>query len=463
MYDVLVIGQGAAGLAAALSAAECNPKARIALMDRMPQAQAGGNTRWSPSNMRMKSLDEVSPNFEADMMSASKGRGDAAYFHALATLAPDTLAWAQTQGVRFQAMDYFLKAWPTRLQPVGKGAGILDAFVKSAKTKGVEFIYDCAAKRLLLNSENAVSGIETADGRTYSAKAVVLACGGFQGNLDMMREQFGDRATSLRPISPGTAHNDGEGIRMALAAGATPSGDWDGMHTEPVDPRSERHAALVLLYPYGILVDANGHRFFDEGGGLVHETWEELSRKIHFELPDSMAWTIVDSQAMEVAGYENAVRTEVPPLKADSLSELARLAGIDSTALEATVSRFNLACAPVTTQFDASKVDGLSTVDDLLPPKSNWAFPLHKPPFFAFPLAGAVVYTFGGLHTDLEARVSGANGPIPGLYAAGEITGHFYASAPNAVAVMRALVFGRIAGRNAIQMGSRNETAFSVS
>jgi tricarballylate dehydrogenase len=455
MYDVLVIGQGAAGLAAAISAAETDPQARIALMDRMPEAQAGGNTRFSPSNMRMKSVQEVSPNFEADMMAASKGRGDAAYFHELAARAPETMAWAQRQGLQFQTMDYFLKAWPTRIQPVGKGAGIIGAFLKTAKDKGIKFLHACQASKLLTDASNAITGVETADGRQFPSKAVVLASGGFQGNLEMMRKQFGDRAETLRPISPGTAHNDGEGIRMALAAGAVASGDWDGMHMEPIDPRSQRPAALVLVYPYGILVDGAGKRFFDEGGGLVHETWEELSRMIHFDLPASVAWTIVDSQAKDVPGYDNAVRTDVPALTADTISELAVLAGIDPGTLEDTVSRFNAACTGAPTQFDASRADGLCTATGLTPKKSNWALALRKPPFHAFPLAGAVVYTFGGLATDLQARVCGPQGPIAGLYAAGEITGHFHASAPNAVAVMRALVFGRIAGRNAIEMASR--------
>lgn len=451
MYDLLIVGQGSAGLAAAISAVEDAPGARIAVIDRMPQAQAGGNTRWSPSNMRMKSLHEVAPNFEADMMTASMGRSDPAYFQELARQAPGTLAWAQQQGLQFQTMDYFLKGWPTRIQPVGKGAGIIDALLNSAKEKGVEFIYECRANRLLTNSSNEVEGVEALDGRKLLSKAVVLASGGFQGNPEMMREHFGTRAETLRPISPGTMDNAGDGIRMALTAGALAGGDWSGMHIEPVDPRSERPAALVLVYPYGVLVDAGGHRFFDEGGALVHETWEQLSRAIHFDLPGSMAWTIVDSRIFDIPGYESAVRSEVPPLEADTIRELALLTGIDPDVLEKTVSNYNVACAADVTQFDPARVDGLATAKGFTPPKSNWARALNKPPYLAFPLAGAVVYTFGGLATDLDGRVLGPKGPMRGLYAAGEITGHFHVRAPNAVAVMRALVFGRIAGRSAIK------------
>ena len=95
-------------------------------------------------------------------------------------------------------------------------------------------------------------------------------------------------------------------------------------------------------------------------------------------------------------------------------------------------------------------MDGLASSPDLAPRKSNWARPLARAPFLAWPLEGAIAYTFGGIETNTEAEVIGANGPIRGLYAAGEITGHFYGTAPNAVSVLRAFVFGRIAGRDAV-------------
>jgi tricarballylate dehydrogenase len=87
----------------------------------------------------------------------------------------------------------------------------------------------------------------------------------------------------------------------------------------------------------------------------------------------------------------------------------------------------------------------------LQPPKSNWARAIHVPPYLAYPLVGAVAYTFGGIATDERARVLRDGTPIPGLFAAGEITGHFYATAPNAVSVLRAFVFGRTAGREAAE------------
>jgi tricarballylate dehydrogenase len=102
-------------------------------------------------------------------------------------------------------------------------------------------------------------------------------------------------------------------------------------------------------------------------------------------------------------------------------------------------------------RFDATGCDGLAAAQTLQPPKSNWARAVSVPPFLGYPLVGAVAYTFGGLATDDRARVLRNGAPIPGLFAAGEMTGHFYASAPNAVSVLRAFVFGRIAGREAVE------------
>jgi tricarballylate dehydrogenase len=221
------------------------------------------------------------------------------------------------------------------------------------------------------------------------------------------------------------------------------------MHAEPVDARAKNSAPVVLVYPYGIVVDRDGRRFFDEGAGLVHETWETFARDLHFKAKGSIAYAILDSRLLAIADYQRAIRSEVPPFRADTLAELAGLIGVDADALAATVAAYNAACTSDPSTFDATRCDGLAASRALDPPKSNWARAIQAPPFLAYPLVGAIAYTFGGLATDADARVLRNGEPIPGLYAAGEITGHFYRTAPNAVSVLRALVFGRIAGRNA--------------
>jgi tricarballylate dehydrogenase len=209
---------------------------------------------------------------------------------------------------------------------------------------------------------------------------------------------------------------------------------------------------VVLVYPYGIVVDRNGRRFFDEGSGLVHETWEQFARDLHFSLPGRTAYAILDAALFDIAGCGRAIRSEVPPVRADSIPGLAAQLGIPAAALAETVTDYNAACTGDTARFDETRKDGLASAPGLSPPKSNWARALARAPFLAWPLVGAIAYTFGGIETDADARVLGGGGPIRGLYAAGEITGHFHGTAPNSVAMLRALVFGRIAGRNAVEM-----------
>jgi tricarballylate dehydrogenase len=208
---------------------------------------------------------------------------------------------------------------------------------------------------------------------------------------------------------------------------------------------------VVLLYPYGMVVDRTGKRFFDEGAGFVHETWEAFARALHFSVPGRKAWAILDAAYLDIEGYARAVRSDVPPVHAGSIEELARKIDVPADGLADTLQAYNAACGTDASRFDAARKDGLASAPGLSPPKSNWARQLTRAPFHAWPLEGAIAYTFGGIQTDAEAQVIGADGPIRGLFAAGEITGHFYGTAPNAVAMLRALVFGRIAGRNALQ------------
>jgi tricarballylate dehydrogenase len=451
---IVVIGQGAAGLAAAVSAAEAarGQPIRVTLIDKATAAEAGGNTRWSPSNMRLAAPDRVEPTFVQDMLAATDMRGDEAYFRRLAADAPATAAWLAAHGIAFSQPPYYLAKGPPRIQPVGGGGAVIAALTQAAGQLGIETRFGCAAEALVVGGD-AVAGVVVAshgEHETIAADAVVLACGGFQGNPEMMRAHFGPGGESMRLISPGTRHDSGDGIRMALAIGADRAGDWNGMHAEPLDARDPGSAPVVLVYPYGIVVDRAGRRFFDEGAGLVHETWEWLARDIHFKCPGAVAYAILDSRLFDIPDYQRAIRSAVPPVRADDIAGLARALGIDGDTLARTVAAYNAACVGDAERFDATRCDGLAAAATLDPPKQNWARAISVPPFLAYPLVGAVAYTFGGVATDDQARVLRAGAPIPGLYAAGEITGHFHATAPNSVSVLRALVFGRIAGREAV-------------
>jgi tricarballylate dehydrogenase len=443
-----VVGHGAAGLCAALAAAEAarerGMQARIALVERASPADCGGNSRWSPSNIRMRSAQAMEDGF-VDAVAAKAA--DRPYYERLAQEAPATVAWLERLRVTFHSPPYYLAKGPARIQPVGGGAALFDALWNAAKAAGVEFLYERRLEGLLLTNDR-ISGVQA--GGAIPADAVVLACGGFEGSDELLDRHFGPGARLMRRISPGTAFNDGTGIEAALAIGARPAGDWGGMHAEPVDARSKASAPVVLVYPYGIVVDGSGRRFFDEGGGLVHETWERFARGLHFSVPGRRAWAILDAGLYEIPDYGRAIRSEVEPVTAHSIADLAEKTGVPFRNLEDTLISYNRAAPADASAFDATRADGLGSAPGLQPPKSNWARRLERAPFLAWPLEGAIVYTFGGLATDEHARVLGAAGPIAGLYAAGEITGHFHGTAPNSVAMLRALVFGRIAGRQAM-------------
>ncbi|MEA2978257.1 MAG: tricarballylate dehydrogenase [Alphaproteobacteria bacterium] len=451
--NIVVIGQGAAGLSAALAAAEAartkNLAVTVTLIDKAPEQDAGGNTRWTPSYMRMASVDRVEPSFVHDMLEATKFQGDETYFATLAVHAPGTVKWIAGHGVPFHQPTYYLAKGPPRIQPVGGGETIHRELSRAARDADVVFRHSCAADAFVADN-GAITGVRLSSGETLPADAAILACGGFQANAAMMRAHFGPDGASVPLLAPRAHFNSGDGIRMALSLGADFSGERDGMHIEPVDPRSKNQAPVVLLYPYGIVVDREGLRFFDEGAGLVHETWEAFSRRLHFEVPGRMACAILDARVRAIPDWQRAIRSEVPPFEAGTLAELARLIGVDGAGLARTVTAYNAACTGDPRRFDATISDGLAASPALTPPKSNWARAISEPPFLAWPLVGAIAYTFGGLATDTRARVLRDGSPIPGLYAAGEITGHFYATAPNAVSVLRAFVFGRIAGREAV-------------
>ncbi|HUL89557.1 MAG TPA: FAD-binding protein [Pseudolabrys sp.] len=454
--SLIVVGQGAAGLAAALAAAEMararNWPIKVTLADKAEKDEAGGNTRWSPSYMRMASPARVEPGFVQDLLGATKFQGDETYFARLAAEAPATIKWIASYGVEFIQPTYYLAKGPPRIQPSGGGPTLVKDLTRAARQTGIALHHGCAAREIV--SENGrISGLIIEQGKsreTLPADAIVLACGGFQGNGEMMRAHFGDGAETMRLISPGTRFNTGDGIRMAMQLGADRSGDWNGMHAEPIDARSKNSAPVVLVYPYGIVVNQKGRRFFDEGGGLVHETWEWFARDIHFKVPGAIAHAILDSRLLEIADYQRAIRSEVPPIRAETLAGLAKLIDVDADNLAGTVAAYNAACTGDPKRFDPTRCDGLAADRTLNPPKSNWARAISAPPYLAYPLVGAVAYTFGGLATDARSRVLRDGTPIPGLFAAGEITGHFYATAPNAVSVLRALVFGRIAGHEAV-------------
>src|SRR5471032_1198613 len=150
--NIVVIGHGAAGLAAALSAAEEARRRgwpiKVTLTEKAAEGEAGGNTRWSPSYMRMATPDRVEPSFVHDMLEATKFQGDETYFARLAADAPATVKWIASHGIEFIQPTYYLAKGPPRIQPAGGGPALVNELTRAAKAAGISFRHGCAAKAL---------------------------------------------------------------------------------------------------------------------------------------------------------------------------------------------------------------------------------------------------------------------------------------------------------------------------
>jgi len=262
----------------------------------------------------------------------------------------------------------------------------------------------------------------------------------------LLETHLGPRGTQLPLIAPTLVNNRGDGIRLTGSLDADLAGQFDMFHGEPVDKRSSKPDAVVYAYPFGIIVNRNAQRFFDEGADSFDATFEQLGYEI-WANQGQEAWFIAEKAILSWPNVANIILTDQPPLEAPTLPGLAEELGLDPTALVATVRQYNAAIVPGET--DRTIRDGKAAIG-IRPPKSNWATAIESGPFIGYPLTCAITFTFGGIRTDARARVIRRGGtPIEGLYAAGEVTGVYYNQYPAGTSVLRALTFGRIAAREA--------------
>ena len=486
--DVIVVGGGIAGLAAAASAVQAG--ARVILLERAPAEDRGGNTRWTEAFMRMKSEHEVADDFESHFMTnaghyldpslvqemaggyaqrsaivKALGMSDPDVIAALAENAGPTLQWLKTFGLTFDFLpSYLITSCTPRLAPLGGGLALVEALGDFLAARGVDVRFQTSARSLITASAQArastsarvsagqVIGVNAVDQdntmRALFAPSVILACGGFEGNPEMLAHYLGGQARYLRPVARGGYYNKGEGIRMALAVGAASSGDYTRFHAEPLDPRSGAPEPIVLIFNYGVLVNSHAKRFVDEAPATVDATYESITREIH-QQTHSIAYAVFDARIDDVPNWRRAVRSDVAPFEASTLADLAEQLSLDARVLRRTIDAFNEAC-PRQGMFKPLATDGLATAEDFTPTKSNWARPIDKPPFMAFPIICGNCFTFGGLKVNPRAQVLNTDGQvIPGLFAAGETMGIYYGTYTGATSVLRGAVFGRIAGEEA--------------
>lgn len=475
--DLLIVGSGIAGLSATVTARQAGLS--TITLERSTEAEFGGGTRWTEAYLRMKNDSEVSDDFETvfaenaganldpNVIIAASGGYDEwpSYVKAhpfpdpevigrFAERAPQTIGWLKSFGLKFGPQPiYLLTQNTTRIAAQGGGLALIERLRDEAIALGADLRYRTTAIDLLRAEDGTVEGVIAIgpDGRRIQIRArnTVLASGGFQGNSEMLARYMGPVAANIRPVAIGGYQNKGEGIRMMLDAGAAPSGDFASYHAEPVDPRSHMAEAVVHIWPYGILINKLGQRFLDEAPRTVDACYDPISRAIAYQ-PDGICWVIFDAQTEEIEGWRRAIRSDIPAIEADTVEALAAKLELPVAAIVQTVTEFNAAC-PTSGEFKPFEIDHLATTD-LHPKKSNWARPIVKAPFRAYPIIPANCFTFGGVKVNPDAQVLDCDGkPIPGLYAAGETMGIYHQVYAGSTSVLRGATFGRIAAQHAAE------------
>jgi tricarballylate dehydrogenase len=453
-FDIVITGAGAAGTAAAVSAAEAGRSTgraiKIALIERGNQNDWGGNSRWTTANLQMTNTDQVNSTLYADLISDSQGMFPKEHASVIVSKAAEVIDWVGKKGVTFEKLK--LRTSQPRMAPVGGGFAIISALRKSAQELGVEEVFETISYKLSQDGSGAINGIYVRDkvgrSRLISCRAAILSGGGFEGNKEMLARYIGREASFVAWEVPGTRMHMGECINMALEIGANPSGQYSGFHGFAVDIRSNAPVPPLVLGPsLGILINMQGVRFTDEG--VPFDSLESITQAI-IQQPENRAFLILDIKSRSLPGFETMIGTEIPPIEATRLDDLADLINVPRDILLDTVAKFNRAAQSGGT--DKASIDHLQTFG-ISPKKSSRALTIDKPPFFCYPVAATVEFTWGGIETDTRSRVVATNGsPIHGLFAAGEIVGLNYHHYTGGSSVMRSLVFGRIAGAEAAQL-----------
>ncbi|HEX3400154.1 MAG TPA: FAD-dependent tricarballylate dehydrogenase TcuA [Acetobacteraceae bacterium] len=486
-YDVIVIGAGNAALAASVSARE-NGAEKVLVLEKAPRAMRGGNTHWSGGVLRFAFDDpqEIAPllpgvendyedffggvspypkdRYLADLQRVTSGRTDPELSNILVSNSKDTVFWMNRNGVKMEPAIGVagvkrgnVVVWPPGLivRAAHEGVGLSTSWFAAAERVGVEIRYENAATELMVDQRGRIIGVKVRDNdgiREVTAKAVVLGCGGFEANVQMRTQHIGPLVGAAKVR--GTPHNQGDGLRMALAIGALPWGQWSGCHATPISadwgefaPRALTDRSNRLSYLYGVMLNRQGFRFVDEGEDTNLYTYAKFGRAILAQ-PGAKAWQIFDQKVVHL--LEPRYSTS-KPLTADTLEELVEQLDIDDRKQAVkTLHAFNAAARNADEGFDPSRKDGVST-NGLTPEKTNWGIKLDTPPFYAYSATGGITFTFGGVKVNENTQVMGTDWrPLKGLYACGEmIGGLFYDNYPAGTGLVSGATFGRIAGRNA--------------
>ena len=481
-YDVIVVGKGNAALCSALAAKDAG--AKVLVIEAASKDEHGGNSRFAGGVMRFAydSVDDLmkvteitekelaetdfgtntTDEFFDDLFRLTQYRTDPDLSEILVRRSLETMIWLREKGVRFvpnfgrqsalvDGRRKFFGRLPIEVS--GGGAGLVDFLDKSIEKAQIDVVYDTRVVSLILDGCK-VTGVKTHCNNhvvEYHAKSIVLACGGFEANPEMRTKYLG-HGWELAKVR-GSRFNQGDGLKMALDIGAAPYGNWSGCHATGWDRNAPEYGDVNVgdkfqkhSYIFGLLINAEGRRFVDEGADFHSFTYAKYGGEV-LKQTGQFAWQVFDSKVKDMLRNEYRIKF-VTKVSANTLEELAeKLEGVNPEAFLNTARAYNSSIQS-DVPFNHTILDGRGT-EGIDPPKSNWAQALDTPPYEAYQTTCGITFTFGGLRTvaDTGQVLDVHLKPIEGLYCAGEMLGGiFYFNYPSGTGLVSGSVFGRIAG-----------------